>query len=571
MDEVEAKQLLEYIPQKERDSYDAADFAGPDRSFPITTQGQLDAAAHLIGHAANPAAVKAKAKRIAKRKGFTLPKAWQDDEDDGDGKSSAHDQDGHRQGQHATAGKSQESAPNRPRQKIATVPVCFLEYNARSLNGRIYPRATCDAIYQSGLRKLADTNALPITVFISHEAANGNANTELVGAARRIWQEGSKFYAGLDFADTSTARDMLALVEGNYMRSISMRVVGVELLHDRNYDLPLVVPQEGIEPELVGIDLTTRPGLMDTARIQQVLYESNATPPFTEAFTLDSIHIEKGQPAIPLYIKVLAEGLTPDRAAHGRIHDHLAGVLDATVGSRHGSESARLRAAVESELTEEGRALAVKHARRLAMAHDESARQLGMDCNGAYNDALGIPVSPDRDGPNQSPHTDGEESRHRKDEAPMALTEQQIQEALAEISKRGYTVAPPKSKEEQLQEAFEAKLAERDRQWEERFKALAPAPATTQRQTQSLGALTEGGDPAFQPEHIYQEGDFLQGKLHPKNWKALANRRVPWPADVDPNQALFELAPFMEYTIMQAQEAARGRSLRDMIERGEVQ
>lgn len=57
-----------YIPQKERDSYTAEDFAGPDQSFPITTQAQLEAAAHLIGHAADPAAVKAKAVEIAKKK-----------------------------------------------------------------------------------------------------------------------------------------------------------------------------------------------------------------------------------------------------------------------------------------------------------------------------------------------------------------------------------------------------------------------------------------------------------------------------------------------------------------------
>lgn len=75
-------ELERYIPQKERDSYDADDFAGPDRSFPITTQAQLDAAAHLIGHAADPAAVKAKAIAIAKRKGFKLPDAWQEKDDD---------------------------------------------------------------------------------------------------------------------------------------------------------------------------------------------------------------------------------------------------------------------------------------------------------------------------------------------------------------------------------------------------------------------------------------------------------------------------------------------------------
>jgi hypothetical protein len=68
------------IPQKTRDSYDAADFAGPDKSFPITSQAQLDAAAHLIGHADDPAAVKAKAISIAKRKGFSLPDAWKEDD-----------------------------------------------------------------------------------------------------------------------------------------------------------------------------------------------------------------------------------------------------------------------------------------------------------------------------------------------------------------------------------------------------------------------------------------------------------------------------------------------------------
>lgn len=73
--------IVRSLSQKERDAIDSDDFAGPDHSFPIDTQAHLDAAAHLIGHAADPEAVKAKAIRIAKRKGFTLPKAWQEEED----------------------------------------------------------------------------------------------------------------------------------------------------------------------------------------------------------------------------------------------------------------------------------------------------------------------------------------------------------------------------------------------------------------------------------------------------------------------------------------------------------
>jgi hypothetical protein len=64
------------VPQSERDEMDPDDFAGPDQSFPIKKQADVDAAKHLIGKAKNPAAVKAKVIAIAKRKGLTIPDAW---------------------------------------------------------------------------------------------------------------------------------------------------------------------------------------------------------------------------------------------------------------------------------------------------------------------------------------------------------------------------------------------------------------------------------------------------------------------------------------------------------------
>lgn len=545
-------ELLEYIPQKERDSYDADDFAGPDRTFPITSQAQLDAAAHLIGHAADPDAVKRKAIAIAKRKGFTLPDAWKKDDE--------------KQESAATVA----SSVVKPRKKIATLRVCFLEYNARSLNGRIYPKATCDAIYQSGVRKLADSNGLPITVFVSHEAANGNVNTELVGRASRIWQEDSKFYADLDLADTRTAWDMLALAEGQYLRSESMRVLGVELSHDRNYDLPLVVPQEGAENvELMGIDLTTRPGLIDSARILQTLYESTETQkPYVEAFNLDTVLIESKvedcagvtHMPIPLYLQIIAEmqeALTPDRQAHQKVHDNLAGVLDATVAAKHGDKSESLIAA--AQLSEEGRAIAQKHAVKIAAAHDESAKALGMDCEGAYNEALGIALDPDQDGiPDDMDPSDqpGESATNKGEDKPM--TEQEM---LAALKAKGYQVEAPKTAEEKLA-ALEAKLAEQ----ETRLAALAESATTAppQRQTQALNSMNEGGS-SLEPEHIYEEGDYLAGTLAPKNWKALANRRVPWPQDVDPQMALHELAPFLAHRLLEQETAALGRDLTNVI------
>ena len=52
-------------------------FAGPHNSFPISSQHHVYAAAKLVGHAANPAAVKAAIIRIAHEKGYSLPKSWQ--------------------------------------------------------------------------------------------------------------------------------------------------------------------------------------------------------------------------------------------------------------------------------------------------------------------------------------------------------------------------------------------------------------------------------------------------------------------------------------------------------------
>lgn len=52
-------------------------FAGPHNSFPIRNQSDVYDAARLVGHAQNPAAVKAAIIRIARSKGYSLPKSWQ--------------------------------------------------------------------------------------------------------------------------------------------------------------------------------------------------------------------------------------------------------------------------------------------------------------------------------------------------------------------------------------------------------------------------------------------------------------------------------------------------------------
>ena len=56
----------------------AGSHAGPGGTFPLTDARSGKAAAHLVGHAANSSAVKAKIETIAKRKGLAaaLPASW---------------------------------------------------------------------------------------------------------------------------------------------------------------------------------------------------------------------------------------------------------------------------------------------------------------------------------------------------------------------------------------------------------------------------------------------------------------------------------------------------------------
>lgn len=79
-DAIDAEQAIAYIAKKERDALSSSDFGDPkNRKFPIRNQKDLDSAAHLVGRADNPEAVKKRIIAIAKRKGLTLPSAWTED------------------------------------------------------------------------------------------------------------------------------------------------------------------------------------------------------------------------------------------------------------------------------------------------------------------------------------------------------------------------------------------------------------------------------------------------------------------------------------------------------------
>ena len=65
------------LTKEQRAKLPAEDFGDPERRlFPIVDQDDVDSAAHLVGKAADPEAVKRRIISIATHKGLRLPDAW---------------------------------------------------------------------------------------------------------------------------------------------------------------------------------------------------------------------------------------------------------------------------------------------------------------------------------------------------------------------------------------------------------------------------------------------------------------------------------------------------------------
>lgn len=61
---------------EDRNKLDPDDFAGPQKSFPIKSQDDVNSAAKLFGHADDPDMVKGKIISLAKKKGLSIPQSW---------------------------------------------------------------------------------------------------------------------------------------------------------------------------------------------------------------------------------------------------------------------------------------------------------------------------------------------------------------------------------------------------------------------------------------------------------------------------------------------------------------
>jgi hypothetical protein len=127
------------------------------------------------------------------------------------------------------------------------------------------------------------------------------------------------------------------------------------------------------------------------------------------------------------------------------------------------------------------------------------------------------------------------------------------EEAIRLLAESGYDVKAPKTKDELLQEAMDAKLAEQRKQMEdqqalisaqleEMKKLLAdranPYAAHVQRKSLVEGATAT--DSSKRP--YYRNGDYIREKLNAEGVREqLLDRSRPLPADINPEHLLKEL------------------------------
>ena len=401
--------------QAAKDAYYAEhpeNFADPkNKAYPIRDASDVGDAWGLAGHADHPDQVRAKIIAIAKRLKIAhgLPDTAQDF------------------AKEAVVLPSSDTQSN----CIARLKVCWIEDNVVSLNNRQYTQQAVDSLIASGQARIADSNALPLTCYLSHEDAELDKTLCLVGRVSQIWREGTKGMALIDIPDTSAGRDLLSLCEGGFIKSIRLRASDPQMQVSRNSSLPQVV-----SAKLQGIDFTTSPGLSQIARITDVLRESfKDDNMLVEAFpslenTMKKLKEDGIEPLVANGVTVGVADTTPGDGyanrvmsmppkfqepgdeppmasateAHQAVHGHLANVLDATVAPIHSQESSAL-----PTLSEAGRKIAMAHATKLVAAHDESAKQLGMKCEGGYESHLQKMMKPADDGMNDGDDDDDDE------------------------------------------------------------------------------------------------------------------------------------------------------------------
>lgn len=581
-----------FYSQKARDAMDDSDFGDPEnQAFPIkTAQDVINAASRLHNAKGDQSAIKARIKRIAKRKGFPLPQTWQDEDNPKE-----------------SASPSQQPSFT-PKSRIATFKTCFVSDGARSRNfGRTYSREAVNALLQSGQVALSTPNADPLTCYVNHSSADSDSTLHIAGKITRLWREGANGWAQIEMPDTHAARDAAVLVKNGYLKT-SLRAGNPKYHLDKESGV-MVIDSATLE----GIDFTTTPGLETVTT--DVLLEST-DPHFSDIVDLPTSTLllasEEGtsmtqsqlslddalreayslgdnnraanpgtsgdspfmtnDPTTDAYgAKMFADPPKGDpmMGVHpsGSLEDGMDGVkADANVQEAHdriATVQARecapssMESATRTALAEAGRKLSADTHKHLDKAHDALAHNLGLACEGVPRSA----AVPDADDAANSMEAVKRlaatikeaipvPSRAPVSRVPVTPTVKEtrkpmsMEEAARLLEQAGYKIDRPKTESEKLQEAFdaklEAKLAEQASRFEEQMKSLLAgfAPAlqsvseTPQRKSQVVGANAYSKS-ELAGKGIYTHGAYLKEKMHNLDFAQLADRTAPLPEKVN--------------------------------------
>ena len=399
--------------------------------------------------------------------------------------------------------------------KLATLKVRWLKYDAISENNRQYTREAVDAMVRNAQVRISDTDAPPITCYVSHSNADSDNSRELVGRVTSVWMEVDEALATIDIADTHAGRDITSLVSNGYLTPVSLRAINATMKIDRNRN----IPQVSGSPDLLGIDFTSVPGLPKIGKVLAVtLAESNGQAVLSEEFfdfahvldegqethiTVEETHMETNETvavvsentAIPPQASGLTQGTdgTETRDDYSKRQYSLPPVENPNVtlssttqsiqkivasadndtpiieeGLRESLKNVHNNAAAILSLVcadgtsrEAGNVLNKKNRARIISMHDESAKALGMKCEGKTSTA---PVVNDTD-------EDDMESANTVKKTTQESKQMTHEEMLAKLREDGYTFQAPKTRDEILQEQFEAKLAAQQQKFEESLAA----------------------------------------------------------------------------------------------------
>ncbi len=465
--------------------------AGPDGSFPIKDASDVGDAWDLAGHAADADAVRAKIKSIAKRLGFTssLP---------------------------ATSTESvSPSTTFTPKPRVASLKTKFLSYGAKSRNGRIYPQEAVSKLVCSAQLALSTPGADPLTCYISHGEADNDNSLKLAGKITKVWEEGGDAWANIDMPDTTTGREAATLAKHGYLKT-SLRASGAILKLSQESGLPFVT---GDDLRLQGIDFTTTPGI-ETVTVEDVVLESAEPQTLSEIFETPTALLLLEEEEQPL--QEAPKHAVVETGKLQEIHDHIA--------------NAQGRPCAPGGMAKEaGRKFSAATQEQMDAAHDKLAEALGIEC--ASGDMAGD------DGMN-----DGDDPQENLQPIPQEENSMTLEEAKKLLEEAGHTVQPPKTPEEKLQEALDAKLAEQqkafDAKLEEMKKAFMASQPAPQRQSLVEGANV-GNEKPNNPK-IYRN-NYLQEQLKGMDWGHLADRTQPLPDNIDATRLLNEFGRLYLY------------------------